>query len=276
MKLFACFHGQASIVCSGDVFDRWNAPPEIINLALESLPVCYAVPGQHDLPLHSYRDRKKSAYWTLVEAGKIKDLVPFADGGPRLGYVCPYNVNLHGFPWGFDLCEAPEDKDLNPMHVAVVHRYCWKDGHTHPGAKPEDHVNAHRGSLEGFQVALFGDNHRGFASVAKPGHPHVINGGTFLKRKSDERDYKPFLGLVYADGTIGQHFLDTSKDEWSEVFQSSTSPENRLEAEQFLEELGALNDQSFDFKEAVVHGSKRMKPEVRAIILQALEAAEGK
>src|SRR5688500_1062308 len=41
------------ILCAGDIFDKWNAPPELIHFALEHLPdgmIC--VPGQHDLPNH--------------------------------------------------------------------------------------------------------------------------------------------------------------------------------------------------------------------------------
>src|SRR5688572_18895632 len=42
------------VICAGDIFDRWNPPPELVNFALRFLPngmIC--VPGQHDLPNHN-------------------------------------------------------------------------------------------------------------------------------------------------------------------------------------------------------------------------------
>ena len=47
----------------------------LISFAIRELPSCYAIPGQHDLPNHSYTDIQRSAYWVLVEAGIIKKIV---------------------------------------------------------------------------------------------------------------------------------------------------------------------------------------------------------
>ena len=57
---------KCPLIVAGDVFDEgWRAhkcPPELVNFAIRHLPVCYAVPGQHDLPHHRYADVDKSAY----------------------------------------------------------------------------------------------------------------------------------------------------------------------------------------------------------------------
>ena len=37
------------IVCAGDVFDKWNSPPELINFALKHLPEMYAILPNHNL-----------------------------------------------------------------------------------------------------------------------------------------------------------------------------------------------------------------------------------
>ena len=36
------------VICAGDIFDKWNSPPELINFAYDNLPEIYAIPGQHD------------------------------------------------------------------------------------------------------------------------------------------------------------------------------------------------------------------------------------
>ena len=65
LRTLATLH-NCPIVYAGDIFDKWNSPPELINFAIEHLPKGHAIPGQHDLPLHNYEDIRKSAYWTLV------------------------------------------------------------------------------------------------------------------------------------------------------------------------------------------------------------------
>ena len=66
---------ECPVLIAGDIFDRWNASPELINFAMKYLPIVdtYAIPGQHDLPLHNYEDMEKSAYGVLKRAGTIDD-----------------------------------------------------------------------------------------------------------------------------------------------------------------------------------------------------------
>jgi hypothetical protein len=103
---------QCVVICAGDIFDRnrkisdgWDAPAELINFALEELPDgMYAIPGQHDLPNHQYIDIGRSAYWTLVKIGKIKNIAPghFTNIGPYL--------QLFGFPPGYSIIGQNENQ----------------------------------------------------------------------------------------------------------------------------------------------------------------------
>jgi len=88
-------HG-APIVCAGDIFDRWNSPPELINFAIQSSPKMHSIPGQHDLPHHRYEDMQRSAYWTLVAAGVLTDL-------GTVPKVVSNWLAVHPFPWGFPI-----------------------------------------------------------------------------------------------------------------------------------------------------------------------------
>src|SRR5687768_17059020 len=63
------------VLCAGDVFDRCNAPAELINFALKHLPdemIC--VPGQHDLVGHRIDSMHRCGYGVLKQAGKIIDV----------------------------------------------------------------------------------------------------------------------------------------------------------------------------------------------------------
>lgn len=64
-------HYYVPILCAGDVFDRWNSPPELINFAIKHLPPMHCIPGQHDLPNHSLEDIRRSAYSTSAGCSEM-------------------------------------------------------------------------------------------------------------------------------------------------------------------------------------------------------------
>lgn len=251
------------VVCAGDIFDRWNPPPELINFALKHLPtgmVC--VPGQHDLPLHRRDLIHRSGYGVLVEAGKIIDI---SNGGD---YEHRDFIAL-GFGWNEEITPLPiEGKDT--VTIAVIHRYCWEEIHKYPGAPDEARVSAFKKALRGYDVAVFGDNHKGFTALA--GDCQVINCGGFITRKSDEINYKPGpgYGLLMSDGTVERHLLDTSKDKFHKTVEDR--PETPFNMKDFVSNLEDLGESGLDFKSEVENHLRKedLDGETKEIILKAL------
>jgi DNA repair exonuclease SbcCD nuclease subunit len=255
------------VVCAGDVFDRWNSSPELINWALDSLPEMFAVPGQHDLPLHQYQDLERSAYATLVKADKITTL-------PKgVGYkLCDSRIVLWGFPWGIDIPSDMSDQlDSDNVNIAVIHKYIWLLGHSYPNAPAEGKVSAQASSLKGFDIAVFGDNHKGF--ISEKAKRTIYNCGSFMRRKSDEIDYKPRVGLLTEDGDIIPYFLTSRKDDQylTDLTTEKTSESQDMEA--FIEGLGTLDSISFDFREIVQRYVNEKKPS-KFVVQALLEAME--
>ena len=252
---------QLPVICAGDIFDRWNAGPELINFAIDYLPKMYAVAGQHDLPHHNLDDLHRSAYWTLVEAGTITNL----ESGRA------YAVNdmvLYGFPWGVELGGLIRG-DGNQLLIAVTHAYIYDQGHRYPGASKTSHLGNFVNRLRGFDVAVFGDNHSSFLATA--GNCNVINCGCLFRRKQDERSYKPSVGLLYDDGSIKQRFLDTSQDKWIDELPVTVEGESDLT--EFLAELKSADSEALDFRDAVLRHLKDhdVTDGVKAELLEALE-----
>lgn len=230
---------QAPIICGGDIFDRYNPPPELINFAMQHLPEMYAVPGQHDLPYHNYMDRERSAYFTLVLKGVVgpldEDHVPW-DSNPRF--------NLFGYPWGR---EWKPTKRASKPNILVAHRYVWQRGSGYPGA-PKELLAGNLPSLEGYDVAVFGDNHQPF--FTKHRGCLVVNPGCLIPRKADERSIRPGVYLLRDDLTVARRELDTSEDKWLEPEDAGTAAE--LDGLQdFIDELRALDADSLDFEAAI-------------------------
>jgi len=147
------FADRLPILCTGDIFDRWNAPPELINFALQHLPddmLC--VPGQHDLPNHRLDLMHRSGYGVLKEVGKIVDI----SGGE------PFKTdNFVAIGFGWDEEITPLRKRLNDSpHIAVIHKYVFLDkSSAFKGASEELSYSKLERILRTYDSACIGDNH---------------------------------------------------------------------------------------------------------------------
>ena len=245
------------VLCAGDIFDRWNAPAELINWAIDHLPKeIYAIPGQHDLPQHNYEERNRSAFETLIKANRIKGIYDRTDGNllitsdPR--NAVDYWCEIMGFPFGFPIQKKNynREKDSVDLRIAVGHEYFWKSGCEYPGAPKEKRLTKHKlpKGWSNYDLIILGDNHKGFCF--KSGSTTVFNCGTFMRRKTDEIDYDPWVGLIYSDGHVEPRLLET-KGEKIEVVEDQIDAEIALEVEEFMRELGDLAVKSLDFREMV-------------------------
>lgn len=257
------------VICAGDVFDRWNSPPELINFAIENLPFLYSIPGQHDLPLHSYDDIKKSAYWTLVKAGRLLNLphneVLNMDG----------NITLHGFPFGSKIT-PPNEKYRRRINIAITHQYVWMEGHSYKTAPIENEINTKTyKQFANYDISVFGDNHCGFMGEVFDDKLKKVffNCGSLMRRHSDQIDYRPQIGLLYEDGFIMPHYLDISKDKYIELEGEIKLGTISISIKSFIDELEKLCSTDLDFHETMKQciTKSKISKAVENIILRAME-----
>jgi hypothetical protein len=258
------------LVIAGDLFDRWDAPAELINFALAELPntAIYAVPGQHDLPHHRYEDLKKTAYWTLVAAGRMRNIRPGVPE-PIDGAV------LWGFPWGTPLTPLTGKlRATNAVNLAVVHRYLWRVGHTYPDAPADESLDATRPFLRGFGAAVFGDNHQGFYAAGDGETANVYNHGAFLRRRADERHLRPTAGVLGDDGTVRVVELDTRGDLWDAPPELPAGLARAgIDAGDLIKLLETAADGVVSFREAAMRhlAGASVSAGVRGLLLEWLE-----
>lgn len=235
-------YGNLPIVIAGDVFDKPMQPPELVNFVIEIFSTApneiYSIPGQHDLPYHDRNQIYRSAYWTLFLAGRMHHLAT----PTRI----PEGLVLHPFPWGVDIT-PPVKGDDGLLHVAVVHAYCWQEGCTYPGADVEGHADAFRGKLKGYDFAVFGDNHKGFLNG------RLLNCGTLMRRKQDERMYVPQVGVLYSDGKIITIGLNVGGDKFIDPVDESLKLQNSSDSlDDFLSVLATLQEDELNFREMLM------------------------
>lgn len=258
------------VLCAGDVFDRWNCAPELINFAITHLPDnMWAIPGQHDLPYHNYEDIKKSAYWTLVRANTINYIHPntptLMDGAD--------GIVMMGFPWGHKVTPVPikRPKRNNTTRIAALHEYNWIPGKEYPTAPKTSRLTSKRKNFKGWDIVCIGDNHKGFKY--KIGETTFFNCGSLMRRKSDEVNYRPWIGLVTTDKDVIPHYLDTSKDKYLQMAKDSKGcPGKALDMDGFLQGLAELGKDALDFETAIKHYNHKhnTRRPVRNIIKESM------
>lgn len=248
----------------GDIFDKWNPPPELINFAIRHLPKGYAVPGNHDLPHHNYGGVSRSAYWTLVECGVVKNLEPGRPTGAGM-------VDLWGFPWGVEVVPPePHAHSLCP-DVAIIHAYVWKRGCGHAQSDPADKVAGWKKRLTGYAAAFFGDNHLGFLAG------NVCNCGAFMRRRADEMDTVPCVNVLYEDGEVVRHPLEVEGDVYDLQARRKAAPPGGGEPPDdysaFFNQLTDLGGRVGDYRTALTERCKDagLPAGVRRRLLSALE-----
>lgn len=266
------------VIVAGDLFDKWHQPPELISFAIAVLPErTHAVYGNHDLPYHSPAELKRSAYFTLMKAGKITNLEP---GKPvEIADGLPIPLRLRGFPYGSELTPLRTKNGSGALcvDVAVVHRYCWIKGKgDHPKAKEEDRARSIIAALAGFDVILCGDNHAPFkVAPFSDGRTTLVNCGCLVPRSQPERTLEPSAWLVMQDGTVKRHRLDASKDEWldpKDLLKADGSADN-IDVERLVNELTNLRDASESFRAAIVQAlddANATEP-VKRLVLGAMD-----
>lgn len=264
IRALANTHG-VPILCAGDIFHKWNASAKVINFALDHLPNMYAVPGQHDLPYHQMDLMDDCAFGTLLRAGKIKLL---EHGRPRL----IRGAYVWGFPWGSELDDTSGGmRESGRLDVAIVHAYIWTHTHGFTGAPEDKRVSAYKDKLQGFDVAVFGDNHRGFAGQA--GKCLVWNNGGFLRRNIDEQTYRPRIGILWEGGEVTPHFLNCDHDKFMDKEQALIEEEANHSMQKFLQLLNEANAHPADFHETLKEyfHTYEVSKGAQRIILEALE-----
>lgn len=256
---------KCPIFCAGDVFDRWNSLPELVNYAIDNLPIMYAIPGQHDLPLHRVEDIHRSAFLTLMRAKKIYRL-------PADSSIIHEPFEIFSFPFGYTL-KRPKHKSPGRQAIAIVHDYAWIERHGYVDAPVEKYVGPRGNEKDrkyyGYDIIVYGDNHDGF--LTKVGKTTIFNCGTLIRRKADEANYKPQVGLLTKAGTIIPYYLDIIEDKCLNITEAKI--QTGIDLSKVFWELEKLGKTALDFEEAMkqlLHKSN-VAEHTKRIILQAME-----
>lgn len=277
IKRFQKLNGNPIVFVAGDIFDFYRPEPEVINWLIRNMPKnVWAIPGQHDLQNHVYDLIKKTGFWTLVEAGAINELT--AEGIEFTLDDEGKTMKAFGKAWGV---EPPQNMGCGSADfiVYLAHQYIYDtDATKYTDAPKEMNVKKLKETLRGVDVACFGDNHIPF--TCKVGKTQVINSGTLLRRKVDERNHEIGFSVLYDDGTVERELFDVSKDQFAQITITKKDEEkhDKLAAE-LLQELEELDTMTVDFEEELtryIDNNKYSKKQKAMIAKTFTKYREGK
>jgi len=268
LRDLACDVQKLPVLCGGDLFEKWSCPPSLLTFAIEQLPCNFnSVMGQHDLPYHSWEHRKKSAFWTLVEAGIVDLASDWRSDG---------KTAWRGFQWGEEIesCERELDPDEDVV-IAIAHQYVWWGNAKESAiATAENKMRPSAEKYQWYDVVLFGDNHKGFLDASTD--CKMFNAGTFMRRHSDEKEYRPMVGILHEDGTVKPHYLDTSQDDFNSSEDVAEAELVLLNFDAFVEGLQKMGSAGLDFRRTVEAALDREQVSrgVKRVVLDAMEKSE--
>lgn len=243
--------GDLPIFYAGDIFDKWNNPPQLVNFAIDHLPRGYAIAGNHDLPYHSPESLKNSSYGTLMRAKVIHNLdKPYPLGAFRRSRnsMNHHHYVIVPFPYGSDIDTMPEwtNSEKSNIPIALVHRYVWDKGTGFPGAAEEDNATARFAKMlkMGFRAAFFGDNHKPFSQGT------FVNCGGLFRRTSLEYDHTPHVYIL--DSGLGIIPFPIEQVNYKPILEvENTTEEDRELREESVQKLfqflGEVDLEQVDF-----------------------------
>jgi hypothetical protein len=256
-------NGGVPILFAGDLVHHWNEPVELANWMVQNLPgFIYGIPGQHDLPFHQVKDIHRSAYHTLYACHKLIEVRRHTLSFP--------NFLITGFPFGAKLVPPILKLKSSPkIRIALIHRYIWSSKASYPNAPKSQHFSKlikELGKNHGYTHIVTGDNHIAFETEING--VKIFNCGSIINRNSDQRVYRPSVGILYDNGSIKRVYLDTSKDKWLEdggiLKISSTVPD----LSKLVEEFRRLNISRVNFLDLLE--KKTSDPKLNSRVKKAL------
>lgn len=177
---------DCELIIAGDLFDKSSVGHELLNLAIDHLPSCHLICGNHELRFHSMELFDKSCLGSLTRHDKFTLMSePLVIG----------DYEFVGFNFGDEFKPYEGDK----IGVAVCHELAYET-EPFPGAPKENNIKSMAKKLGGFKYLSIGDNHDKFTT--KVGDLTIVNHGSLMRLTANQIDYQPSVFVLYDDGSV--------------------------------------------------------------------------
>ena len=228
--------GCSAVLQPGDWFHDYGKDPYNITndaialLMLYRIPV-YLVFGQHDIKFHN-KDISDVPIQTLNRT----DLVTQLSHKPHTINIGGKKVKLYGANWDEPIPRAKRRK--NVVNILVAHTMVIKNKKLWP--QQTDYTQARKLPEMGYDLVVSGDNHQAFTLKNK-----VINCGSLMRMKTDQKDHTPMFGIYDTlENTLDVRYYDVQPSEAVLKLKEKEEEKNRNSRKQSL--ITSFNTQESD------------------------------
>jgi DNA repair exonuclease SbcCD nuclease subunit len=282
-KLDFCLRQAPTMLVAGDFFHSARSSmrllSDVIYLIREAGTEVIVIPGQHDLPGHNLSLVHHSGLGVLAEAGVVrlmldepKQIRIHLESKPVF-----YKIKIWPVPFGQEVV-IPKEKSEIP-DILLIHKLIFLNKQeVFPGIENPDICIDFMKKYPQFDLIISGDNHNQFFIKENNKRTLLINTGSMMRQKIDQKDHRPAIALIDENLNVAIKAIPIEQDVWKEV---SVEPvvDNSL-VRFFVDELKKL-----DAAEGVnkLNSSERIKavlaqldlhPEVKQLIYDSIEVVK--
>lgn len=247
----------------GDLFHQPRVATEAVVMVLDELrkftQTIRILPGNHDLPHHSYENRDRSSLGVVLKS--YSELT-----GREVEEYPGEGLGVNARPFGMD-----EDPAVLSCDVWATHRLVFKDESARPmkglGWTAQELLDAAPGVR---QMIVTGDYHHGYIHTGPDGR-RVVTPGCLNIQAADMVDYQP---RVYVWDTASAELkVCLLKSNTDQVVTDYLAAQREKDArmEQVLEAVRSSAEVSLDFLDNLEKAAAQDSPGVRGIIGEVLD-----
>lgn len=243
--------GCMAVLQPGDFFHNYGKDPYSVTNNAIALLMLYRMPmylvfGQHDIKFHN-QDIPDIPIQTLNKTDLVTKLSPEPS---TIKLNKKQKIKIYGANWGEGIPRARRRK--NVVNILVMHKMVIKNKKLWPGQ--EDYTLARKIPEKGYDLVVSGDNHNAFVY-----NNQVINCGSLMRMRSDQKNHKPMFGIYDTlENTLDVRYYDIQP---SEAVLKLQDVKDKKESESRKDKLA--HDLNMDIDESELNYRKNVRRVVR-------------
>ena len=254
---------------AGDIFHKAVPSLHFVNQVIARLhcSIEFGVMGNHDLPAHNIGRMMESAWGTLYESGRLRNMPHEAP--LTIDVTDKLVAEIYGANYGESIPE-PLDAPSGVFKVLVMHGMVYASRNdiipNAPGSMAKKLLRDHKG----YDLIVTGHNHQSF--MVELNGRHLVNPGSMTRQTADQADHIPRIVTWTPKDGLQWHALTCDPDVVSrEHLVKKEQKEEQLSAfVQSLQDVGEVSLSFEDNVETVMRENKPDKP-VKDKVREAME-----
>lgn len=239
-------HHACTVLDAGDVFDASAKSNKLNAWAIKNfINSMITIPGNHDLLYHNLKNLDRTNLNVLASAGNICIL------NNAWLKIVKNNIAIYGIPYTTKLpiIEIPEEYK-NYKKILLIHTMVFENSKEYKLNKFIEGFTAKQllKKYTEFDLIISGHNHKTFEREYE--NRKLINPGSMMIMKADQKDHKPCIFLLYDDFTTEKVYITQEENIIDDSYLVDIK-EKDIRIENFVDNIKLDEEITIDFKQNI-------------------------